>query len=101
MVDCNSPELIFIRWTILLMDRINIKQVSSYLNTNWIAVADKGVMEIFNSEKKILIVVLSLLLLVVTGTRVAAQQQPFNYTQYMDNLTPFNPAYSLLDKSAS
>ncbi len=58
-------------------------------------------MEILNREKKILIVLLSLSLLVITGTRVAAQQQPFNYTQYMDNLTPFNPAYSMLDKAGS
>lgn len=58
-------------------------------------------MDILNREKKILIVLLSLFLLVITGTRVAAQQQPFNYTQYMDNLTPFNPAYSMLDKAAS
>jgi type IX secretion system PorP/SprF family membrane protein len=101
MVNCNSLALIFIRWTIMLMDRISIKPVTSYLNTNWTVVAYKGVMEIFNSEKKILIVLLSLFLLTVIGTRVAAQQQPFNYTQYMDNLTPFNPAYSLLDKSAS
>jgi type IX secretion system PorP/SprF family membrane protein len=57
-------------------------------------------MDIFNRKKKILIIVLSLFLM-VTVTRVAAQQQPFNYTQYMDNLTPFNPAYSLLDKSGS
>lgn len=28
-------------------------------------------------------------------------QQPFTYTQYMDNLTPYNTAYSLLNASAS
>ncbi len=31
----------------------------------------------------------------------AQQQQEFGYTQYMDNLTPFNQAYSLLDKNSS
>jgi type IX secretion system PorP/SprF family membrane protein len=51
---------------------------------------------------KSLMVVLSLfLLLLVTGTIAVAQQQAFSYTQYMDNLTPFNPAYSLLDKAGS
>lgn len=34
-------------------------------------------------------------------TGVSAQQQSFSYTQYMDNLTPLNPAYSLLDKAGS
>lgn len=28
-------------------------------------------------------------------------QQPFTYTQYMDNLVPYNTAYSLLNKSGS
>jgi hypothetical protein len=28
-----------------------------------------------------------------------AQNQSFSFTQYMDNLTPLNPAYSLLDKA--
>ncbi len=37
----------------------------------------------------------------MAGGRALAQQQPFNYTQYMDNLTPLNPAYSLLDKAGS
>ncbi|MGF7039075.1 PorP/SprF family type IX secretion system membrane protein [Mucilaginibacter lappiensis] len=55
-----------------------------------------------NSDKKPLLVTLSLcLLLMVTGNRAVAQQQAFSYTQYMDNLTPFNPAYSLLDKAGS
>lgn len=31
----------------------------------------------------------------------AQQQKEFGYTQYMDNLTPFNQAYSMLDKSGS
>jgi type IX secretion system PorP/SprF family membrane protein len=30
-----------------------------------------------------------------------AQQHAFSYTQYMDNLTPLNPAYSLLEKAGS
>jgi len=35
------------------------------------------------------------------ATKANAQNSQFSYTQYMDNLTPFNPAYSLLDKAAS
>ena len=31
----------------------------------------------------------------------AQQQQEFGYTQYMDNLTPFNQAYSMLSKNGS
>jgi len=34
-------------------------------------------------------------------TNVKAQQQAFSYTQFMDNLTPLNPAYSLLDSAGS
>src|SRR3569833_2672104 len=30
-----------------------------------------------------------------------AQTQQFTFTQYMDNLTPLNPAYSLLDQAGS
>jgi type IX secretion system PorP/SprF family membrane protein len=42
------------------------------------------------------------LLLAFTGSRVMAQQSStFNYNQYADNLTPVNPAYSLLDKAGS
>lgn len=53
-------------------------------------------------NKKSLLIALSLcLLLLVTGHSAIAQQQAFSYTQYMDNLTPFNPAYSLLDKAGS
>jgi len=53
-------------------------------------------------NKKALLIALSLcLLLLVTGHSAVAQQQAFGYTQYMDNLTPFNPAYSLLDKAGS
>jgi type IX secretion system PorP/SprF family membrane protein len=31
----------------------------------------------------------------------SAQNNQFSYTQYMDNLTPLNPAYSMLDKTGS
>jgi type IX secretion system PorP/SprF family membrane protein len=41
------------------------------------------------------------LLLILLAGRVKAQSQAFSYTQYMDNLTPLNPAYSLLDKANS
>jgi type IX secretion system PorP/SprF family membrane protein len=55
-----------------------------------------------DNNKFSLLVTLSLcLLLIVTGLSACAQQQAFSYTQYMDNLTPFNPAYSLLDKAGS
>ena len=37
----------------------------------------------------------------IAVTKVAAQRQAFSYAQYMDNLTPHNPAYSLLDKAGS
>ncbi|MFI5137338.1 MAG: PorP/SprF family type IX secretion system membrane protein [Sphingobacteriales bacterium] len=53
------------------------------------------------NKKRISGAVTCLLLSLITYTRVAAQQQPFNYTQYMDNLIPFNPAYSMLDKAGS
>ncbi|WEA00615.1 PorP/SprF family type IX secretion system membrane protein [Mucilaginibacter sp. SJ] len=54
-----------------------------------------------HNNKKRFAVIYLLLLFAVTGNKVAAQQKAFNYTQYMDNLTPFNPAYSLLDKAGS
>ncbi|MDB4902800.1 MAG: hypothetical protein JWQ63_2081 [Mucilaginibacter sp.] len=54
-----------------------------------------------NNGKKTLVIIFSLFLLVTTGLNVKAQQQGFFFNQYMDNLTPFNPAYSLLDKSGS
>ncbi|BAU54936.1 PorP/SprF family type IX secretion system membrane protein [Mucilaginibacter gotjawali] len=45
---------------------------------------------------------LALFILLLTGINNAlAQQQGLTYTQYMDNLTPLNPAYSLLDKAGS
>jgi type IX secretion system PorP/SprF family membrane protein len=53
------------------------------------------------NRKKTHIIWLSLLLLIIAGNRAGAQTQPFNYTQYMDNLTPLNPAYSLLDQAGS
>lgn len=37
----------------------------------------------------------------IAVTRVSGQQQSFSYAQYMDNLTPHNPAYSLVDKAGS
>jgi type IX secretion system PorP/SprF family membrane protein len=49
-----------------------------------------------NKAKVVLVILLGLL-----ATQVKAQQQSFTYTQYMDNLTPLNPAYSLIDKAAS
>jgi len=39
------------------------------------------------------------ILLLLTGSRAWAQQNNFSYNQYADNLTPVNPAYSLLDKA--
>ena len=44
---------------------------------------------------------LCLLFLISALGLKAQQQQEFGYTQYMDNLTPFNQAYSMLDKSGS
>nr|WP_294943272.1 PorP/SprF family type IX secretion system membrane protein [uncultured Mucilaginibacter sp.] len=44
---------------------------------------------------------MSIILLLLTGSRVAAQQNTFSYNQYADNLTPVNPAYSLLDKAGN
>jgi len=41
-----------------------------------------------------------LMVLVGTGNKLKAQQF-FSYSQYMNNLTPLNSAYSLLDKNAS
>jgi type IX secretion system PorP/SprF family membrane protein len=55
-----------------------------------------------NKRKKAPALIFSLFLLLIIGNKVKAQQQQaFNYTQYMDNLTPLNPAYSLLDKAGS
>jgi type IX secretion system PorP/SprF family membrane protein len=52
-----------------------------------------------NSKNSPLILAVLFILISITGAN--AQQQPFSYTQYMDNLTPFNPAYSLLDEANS
>ncbi len=57
--------------------------------------------KIYNNKNPLLVALSLCLLLIVTGTSAAAQQQAFSYTQYMDNLAPFNPAYSLLDKAGS
>jgi type IX secretion system PorP/SprF family membrane protein len=40
-----------------------------------------------------------MVLLIKEGAQ--AQNQSFSFTQYMDNLTPLNPAYSLLDQANS
>jgi type IX secretion system PorP/SprF family membrane protein len=52
------------------------------------------------SNKKFKAGIVSLFLLMITALQANAQQSA-SYTQYMDNLTPLNSAYSLLDKSAS
>ena len=46
-------------------------------------------------------VVLLLIIGILAAGQVQGQTQQFSYTQYMDNLTPLNPAYSLLDKAGS
>ncbi|TDQ07395.1 PorP/SprF family type IX secretion system membrane protein [Pedobacter metabolipauper] len=40
-----------------------------------------------------------LLLILLVGGRISAQQQVYSYSQYADNLTPVNSAYAMLDKS--
>ena len=57
--------------------------------------------KIYNNKIPLIVALSLCLLLIVTGNSAVAQQQAFSYTQYMDNLTPFNPAYSLLDKAGS
>lgn len=47
------------------------------------------------------IIALSILLLSASFKQAFAQQQIYSYSQYADNLTPVNPAYSLLDKAGS
>ncbi|WP_439698331.1 PorP/SprF family type IX secretion system membrane protein [Mucilaginibacter sp. AW1-7] len=44
---------------------------------------------------------LSLILAFTICSKVFAQQQIYNYSQYADNLTAVNPAYSILDKAGS
>jgi type IX secretion system PorP/SprF family membrane protein len=51
-------------------------------------------------HKTCLTLVLCLLGIIGINTKVKGQQSA-SYTQYMDNLTPLNSAYSLLDKAAS
>jgi type IX secretion system PorP/SprF family membrane protein len=46
-------------------------------------------------------IALLIIVFISLATTLKAQNQPFTYTQYMDNLTPVNPAYSLLDKAGS
>src|SRR5271165_629467 len=59
-------------------------------------------MDKLNKIKRTLIALFCLFLFVMARVEVKGQQLPaFGYTQYMDNLTPLNPAYSLLDKAGS
>lgn len=55
----------------------------------------------FYPGKRQLFFVLCLLLIIVTSNDIMAQQQIYSYSQYSDNLTPINPAYSMLDKAGS
>src|SRR5690606_4922288 len=43
---------------------------------------------------------ISILLLLVSGLQAVLGQQPFAYTQFNDNLTPINSAYSLTSGGA-
>jgi type IX secretion system PorP/SprF family membrane protein len=51
-------------------------------------------------NKKQIFLLLSILLMACSN-RLAAQQQIYAYSQYADNLTPINPAYSMLDRAGS
>src|ERR1700753_3060976 len=42
-----------------------------------------------------------ILLFAVNIVKAQEKQNLINYTQFAENITPFNPAYSLLDKSGS
>ncbi len=53
----------------------------------------------YTASKKMRVITALLFVLFITESK--AQQAAFTYNQYMDNLTPLNPAYSLLDKAAS
>jgi type IX secretion system PorP/SprF family membrane protein len=44
---------------------------------------------------------LCMLVVLLSAISAKAQQQIYSYSQYADNLTPINPAYSLLDKAGS
>ena len=52
-------------------------------------------------KQPVAIIKLLCFILLLTGSRVIAQQNTFSYNQYADNLTPVNPAYSLLDKAGN
>jgi len=57
---------------------------------------------IYKSNKGRGLSVAGSILFILFGINCArAQQQAFTYTQYMDNLIPINPAYSLIDKAGS
>jgi type IX secretion system PorP/SprF family membrane protein len=45
--------------------------------------------------------VLTLTAVLLSREQAQAQTQQFSFTQYMDNLTPLNPAYSVLDQAFS
>src|ERR1700761_6877618 len=55
------------------------------------------------NNKKHIQKLIVLLLIALFGVKEEglAQSQSFSFTQYMDNLTPLNPAYSLLDQANS
>lgn len=57
-------------------------------------------MHLASFKRKIPAILLVLILMAVSMASMA-QQNSFSYTQYADNLTALNPAYSLLDKAAS
>ena len=57
--------------------------------------------QMVNQNKRAAVQGVLLLLSLFIAAGVQAQTQQFSYTQYMDNLTPLNPAYSLLDKAGS
>jgi type IX secretion system PorP/SprF family membrane protein len=56
-------------------------------------------MKIFPTYKQAKTLLLSVVMLMAISE--ANAQQSASYTQYMDNLTPLNPAYSLIDKAGS
>jgi len=56
---------------------------------------------IYQNKHKFKSFLLLAALMLVAAIKGYAQTPAFTYTQYMDNLTPLNPAYSLLDKAAS
>src|SRR6185437_1061260 len=53
-----------------------------------------------HSLKNIRILIITFLVLIPT-IKVEGQTQQFTFTQFMNNLTPYNPAYSLLDDAGS